>query len=71
MGQSMDPAHVEEIPAEINRRQERNNTVHLRHRTAKRNKRSVKLSKLSDEIFMEPLRLIMSSDKRSIQDNIQ
>ena len=49
MGQSMDPANVEKIPAEIKRRQERNNAVHLRHRTAKKNKRSVNLSKLSDE----------------------
>jgi hypothetical protein len=31
MGQSKDPANVEEIPAEVNQRKERNNAVHFKH----------------------------------------
>ena len=64
---------VEEIPAEANRRQERrrwrNNVEHHRRRTAKKKKRSINLS--SDSSILEPLQLIMGSDKVSTQDDTQ
>ena len=71
MGQSKDPANVEEIPAEVNQRKERNNAVHFKHRKAKKHKRNDNLSKTSDSIVLEPLRLIMGKDNGSSPDNNQ
>ena len=70
----MDAANVvEEVPAENSKRkdkrQEMNNAMHRRQRTAKRNKRSVHLPKSSDAIFLEPLRLIVGRDTDLIQDD--
>jgi hypothetical protein len=71
IGQSKDPVNVEEISAEVNRRKERNNAVHFQHRNAKKHKRSDNISKTSDSIILESLRLIMGKDKGSSQDNNQ
>ena len=63
MGQPKDPANVEEIPAEVNQRKERNRAVQFKHRKAKNQKRNDNLSKPSDSIVLEPLRLIMGMGK--------
>jgi hypothetical protein len=70
-GQPKDPTHVEEIPAEVNQRKERNRAVQFKHRKAKKQKRNANLSKQSDSIVLEPLQLIMGMDNRSSPVNDQ
>ena len=71
MGQPKDPANVEEIPAEVNQRKERNRVAQFKHRKAKNQKRNDNLSKPSDSIVLEPLRLIMGKDNDQVQITIR
>ena len=69
MGSVMGSANVKRVSAEGNKRQERNNAVHVRHRDAKKRKGRNNLTEFSNSSILEPLQLIMGRDKGSIEDN--